>query len=322
MTPEQRTRVITRRLILLVVLALLAAAGFMLLQARGSWDFLLPFRGRKLAALAVVAVAVALSTVIFQTVTQNRILTPSIMGFDALYVLIQTLMIWGLGAGRVAGLDGRLVFALELATMILFALLLFRWMFGPRSQDLHRLMLVGIVLGTLFRAIAGFLQRIIDPDSFTVLQDRLFANFNTVDPGLLSLSALMVAGLALIVWRLVPELDVLALGREASIGLGLPQERLTRGLLVLVTVLVALSTALVGPITFLGLLVANIAYLIMPTGRHAVVLPTAALVALITLIGGQTLLERVLQYDSALAVVVEFAGGLVFILLVVRGVAK
>ena len=322
MSPEIRNRQIAGRMALLVVLALAAAAAFMLLQARGSWDFLLPFRGRKLAALAVVAVAVALSTVVFQTVTQNRILTPSIMGFDALYVLIQTGMVFGLGAGRVSTLDPRLMFGLELAAMILFALLLFRWMFGPRARNLHLLMLVGIVLGTLFRSISGFLQRIIDPDSFTVLQDRLFASFNSVDPSLLTLSALLVAGLALVIWRLVPELDVLALGREAAIGLGVPQERLVHGLLVLVTVLVALSTALVGPVTFLGLLVANLAYLLMPTGRHAVLLPASALIALITLIGGQTLLERVLHYDTALAVVVEFAGGLVFILLVIRGVAR
>lgn len=322
MAPEIRNRQIARRLALLTLLAVLAAAAFLLLNARGSWDFLLPFRGRKLAALAVVAVAIALSTVVFQTVTQNRILTPAIMGFDALYVLIQTGLIFGLGAGRVSALDARLVFGLELGTMVLFALLLFKWMFGPAARNLHLLMLVGIVLGTLFRSISGFLQRIIDPDSFTVLQDRLFASFNAVDPGLLTLSALIVAGLALVLWRLVPELDVLALGREAAIGLGVPQERLVLGLLVIVTMLVALSTALVGPVTFLGLLVANLAYLLMPTARHAVLLPAAALIALITLIGGQTLLERVLHYDTALAVVVEFAGGLVFILLVIRGVAR
>ena len=322
MSPEIRIRQITRRMALLALLALLAAAAFLLLNARGSWDFLLPFRGRKLAGLAVVAVAIALSTVVFQTVTQNRILTPAIMGFDALYVLIQTGLVFSLGAGRVSALDARLVFGLELGVMVLFALLLFRWMFGPAARNLHLLMLVGIVLGTLFRSIAGFLQRIIDPDSFTVLQDRLFASFNAVDPGLLTLSALIVAGLALILWRLVPELDVLALGREAAVGLGLSQERLVLGLLVIVTLLVALSTALVGPVTFLGLLVANLAYLLMPTGRHAVLLPAAALIALITLIGGQALLERVLHYDTALAVVVEFAGGLVFILLVIRGVAR
>lgn len=322
MAPDIRNRQIARRLALLTLLAVLAAAAFLLLNARGSWDFLLPFRGRKLAALAVVAVAIALSTVVFQTVTQNRILTPAIMGFDALYVLIQTGLVFGLGAGRVSALDARLVFGLELGTMVLFALLLFKWMFGPAARNLHLLMLVGIVLGTLFRSISGFLQRIIDPDSFTVLQDRLFASFNAVDPGLLTLSALIVAGLALVLWRLVPELDVLALGREAAIGLGVPQERLVLGLLVIVTMLVALSTALVGPVTFLGLLVANLAYLLMPTARHAVLLPAAALIALITLIGGQTLLERVLHYDTALAVVVEFAGGLVFILLVIRGVAR
>ena len=48
--------------------------------------------------MAITGVAIAYSTVIFQTITHNRILTPSIMGLDSLYLLVQTVVIFFLGS--------------------------------------------------------------------------------------------------------------------------------------------------------------------------------------------------------------------------------
>ena len=55
------------RLALLAVAALLCVAGFMTLGANGQWSFVIPFRGGKLAAMLLVAYAVAVSSVLFQT---------------------------------------------------------------------------------------------------------------------------------------------------------------------------------------------------------------------------------------------------------------
>ena len=89
-------------------------------------------------------------------------------------------------------------------------------------------------------------------------------------------------------------------------------------MLVLVALLVSVSTALVGPVTFLGLLVAHLAYRAMPTYRHAVVLPAAALIAAVTLVGGQLVLERVFSLNAALSIVIEFLGGLTLLVLLAR----
>lgn len=322
MSPEARKRRIALVLCALGVVALGAVVLFMTLGARGNWDFVLPFRGVKLLGLALVATAIAISTVMFQTITNNRILTPSIMGFDALYVLIQTLLVFFLGAANVSGFDPRLMFAVETGLMVLFAGLLYRWLFSATVRSLHLLLLVGIVFGIFFRSVAGFLQRIIDPTEFLILQDRLFASFNSIDQTLLVLSGLIVGGCCVAAWRMLPVLDVLALGREQAIALGVDHRRMVAVTLVLVTLPVAVSTALVGPVAFFGLLVANLAYLLMPTARHAVLLPAAALLALIFLVGGQVILERVFAFDTALSVVIEFVGGIVFILLVIRGAAR
>ncbi len=86
--------------------------------------------------------------------------------------------------------------------------------------------------------------------------------------------------------------------------------------------LVSVSTALVGPITFFGLLVANLAYMIAGSAKHRIILPVAALLAVFCIVGGQTILERVFTFNSALSVIIEFLGGLVFIILLVRGHAR
>src|SRR5687768_665882 len=114
-------------LLILGALTLISIVCFMVLGAKGSWSFVIPFRGRKLLALCLVAYSVAISTVLFQTVTNNRILTPSIMGFDALYVLLTTATVFFLGVGALTSIDPQLQFGIEIVAMVVFSGLLFRW---------------------------------------------------------------------------------------------------------------------------------------------------------------------------------------------------
>jgi iron complex transport system permease protein len=320
--PEVRRKRVIFVFVALSVLAIAAAVLFMTLGARGSWSFILPFRGVKLAGLVLVGTAIAISTVMFQTVTNNRILTPSIMGFDAFYALIQTSLVFFLGAMQVSAFDTRIMFIAETGMMLAFGGLLYRWLFASTVRSLHLLLLVGIVFGVFFRSLSSFMQRVIDPTEFTILQDRLFASFNSIDSTLLLVAAAIVLACCVAAWCLASRLDVLALGREHAIGLGLDHQRIVSFVLFIVILLVSVSTALVGPVAFFGLLVANLAYLLMPTARHAVLMPAAALLATIFLVGGQTILERVFAFDTALSVVIEFIGGIFFLLLVIRGAAR
>jgi ABC-type enterochelin transport system, permease component len=319
---RERTRPAFVILLALGVAAAAAITAFMAIGARGNWSFVLPFRGTKLLALVLVAYSIAVSTVLFQTVTNNRILTPAIMGFDWLYMLLQTILVFLFGAAATSAIDVRLMFTIEIGTMLAFSLVLYRFLFSGAVKDLHLLLLIGVVFGTLFRSLSGFLQRLIDPNDFVVLQDRLFASFNAVDSNLLLISSLLIGGVSLIGLRLFHTFDVVSLGRETAISLGVEHRRVTMIVLALVTVLVSVSTALVGPVTFFGLLVANLAYMLMPTAKHRYVLPTAILLAITCLVGGQTILERVFAFDTALSILIEFAGGLFFILYLLRGNAR
>lgn len=309
-------------LIGLGILAGISIALFMTLGARGSWSFIIPFRGTKVLSMVLVGYAIAISTVLFQTVTNNRILTPSIMGFDSLYVLLQTSLVFFLGGFATSTMDPQLRFGIEVVAMVTFSALLYRWLFSGARRSLHLLVLVGIVFGVLFRSLSNFMQRVIDPNEFAVLQDRMFASFNTVNSELLLVSALAILVVSLVAWRISDVFDVLSLGRETAINLGVAHQRMVTIILVLVAILVAVSTALVGPVTFFGLLVANLAYLVVGSTRHRHVLPAAALLAIICLVGGQMVLERVFAFNTALSIVIEFVGGLVFILLLLKGAAR
>ncbi|WP_375598563.1 iron chelate uptake ABC transporter family permease subunit [Devosia sp. Naph2] len=309
-------------LIILTALAAVLITAFMVIGAKGSWGFVLPFRGTKVWGIAMVGGAIAVATVLFQTITANRILTPAIMGYDALFRLVRTVQIFFLGGLSYATLNVQLQFAFETVLMVGLSTLLFRWLFNRAARDLYLLVLVGIVFGVLFRSLAGLMQRLINPNDYAVLQDVMFAGFNTIDKSLLMVSTLAILGSGVWVWRLLPALDVLNLGRDNAINLGVAYRSVVSQVLIIIAILVSVSTALVGPVTFFGLLVSNLAYMLIRSHKHALILPAAVLLAIIALIGGQVILERVFGFDSALAIIIEFVGGVVFIAMLLKGNRK
>lgn len=319
-TPEARRRAALWVIAGLALALAAACAAFLTLGARGPWSFVLAFRGQRLAALLVVAAAGAMATVAFQAITRNRILTPSIVGFDALFALMQTTLVVMAGAAAVSRMDGRLLFFAELAAMLGFAWVIRRRLFDAAGRGLTTLLLVGVVFGLLFRSLAGLMQRLMDPGEFVVLQDRLFASFNLVAPELLGLAAALTLAAGAALWRMAPALDVLALGPAQAVALGIDWRRLVGAAFLLSVALTALGTALVGPVAFFGLLAANAAYALSPIHRVRWTAPMAALAGAIMLVGGQTVLERALGWNGALGMVVEMAGGAALLaLLLTRG---
>jgi iron complex transport system permease protein len=244
------------------------------------------------------------------------------MGFDALYVLIKTAIVFFLGVGALISIDSQIQFLVEVLVMVGASSLLFRWLFLGEERSLHLLVLVGIVFGILFRSLGNFMQRMLDPGAFNVLQDTLFASFSTTDPTILSVSCVIVLAVSVVGLRLMHTFDVLSLGRSHAVNLGVDYRRTVAIILVLVAILVSVSTALVGPVTFFGLLVATLAHSLVGNSKHRFVLPAAFLLSVICLVGGQTLLERVFAFDTALSIIIEFLGGIVFIILVLRKSAR
>ncbi len=194
---------------------------------------------------------------------------------------------------------------------------LHRWLFGRHSRDLYVLVLAGVIFGTLFASLSSLAVPADQPQRLRDAAGQPVRELQPVDPAC-SLSAGR-ARRRLGVWGR----GCSAAGRGGARpghAIGLGRRTTPRGQpgLVIIAVLVSVSTALVGPVMFLGVLVANLARQLTRTFRHRIVLPAASLIAMITLMGGQLVLEQVLGMDTALSVVINFGGGIYFIVLLVR----
>lgn len=317
---RRREARVRRTLWVLSGLCVAVVAAYLLYDVRGSWDYALGLRGRQVGSLVVVGVAAGAASLVFQTVAGSRILTPGVMGFDSLYLLIQTVVIVTLGSNAFLLMPTELQFVLNTVVLAVFGVLLFRWLFRRNSRNLFVLVLVGMVLGSLFGSLTSLASRVLSPNDFLTLQDVMFATFTTVDVRLLGITALVaVLALAALV-PLLRYLDVIDLGHDNAVALGAPYHRTVLATLALVTVLVATSTALVGPMLFLGLIVANLARQVLDTHRHALLVPAAMMIGVLCTVGGQFVVTHLFGLGTTLSVVVNLVGGVYFIRLLMRTV--
>lgn len=306
------------KMLLLVCLALVACGLYLFQDLNGSFDYALPRRGVKVFAMVLTGVAIAYATVVFQTITHNRILTPSIMGLDSLYMLLQTVLIFFLGSDHFTIVNKQVNFLLSIAVMVIFALLFYRLLFKKNDRPIYFLLLVGIICGTFFSSITTFLQVLIDPNEFSIIQDRMFASFNNVNSDLVWTSLVIIVLLIAFAWKQNPSLDVLMLGRDTAINLGVNYDALVKQMLVLSAVLIAVATALVGPITFFGLIVANLSYQFFTSYKHSVLLTGSIVISVVALVSGQWVVERIFTFNTTLSVIINFIGGIYFIYLLLK----
>lgn len=303
---------------ILALLALALIGLFLFLKLGDNWDYVLPKRTLKVLAIVLTGAAIGFATTVFQTITNNRILTPSILGLDSLYMLIQTFVIFVFGSKTLMMMSSNMDFLLSVGIMVIFSGLLFRFIFKGEGQNVYFMLLIGIIFGTFFGSVSTFMQVLIDPSEFLIAQDKMFASFNNVNTKLLLIGGILTLLVTLYFLRFIKYLDVLALGREQAINLGVPYDYVVRRLLFVVAVLISISTALVGPITFLGLLVVNVTYQFLKTYRHTYLILGSVLVSIIALVGGQLIVERIFTFSTTLSVIINFVGGVYFIYLLLK----
>lgn len=306
------------KLFIMAGISLIFITFYLFYDLNGSYSYALPRRAIKVMAMLITGAAIAYATVVFQTITHNRILTPSIMGLDSLYQLLQTVLIFMLGSTHIALINKQVNFFLSTAIMVLFALLLYHFLFRKGNQPIYFLLLIGIVIGTFFSSISTFMQVLIDPNEFLRIQDRMFASFNNVGTDLVWIALSLTIIVLIWSWRSHHYLDVVSLGRDTALNLGVPYDRLVRKMLIVSSILIAISTALVGPITFFGLIVANLSYQYMKSFKHNVLVFSAMLMSFVALVGGQFIVERVFQFSTTLSVIINLIGGIYFIYLLLK----
>ncbi len=186
------------------------------------------------------------------------------------------------------------------------------------SKNIFTLLLVGVVCGTLFESLTTFMQVLIDPVEFQVVQDKMQASFNNVNTDLLFISSIVIIICMGYVYDYLKILDVMSLGREQAINLGVDYDRVMKKMLVVIVLLTSVATALVGPITFLGLLVVNISRQLISSYKHSMLGISTILISVIALIGGQLLVEQLMDFGVSVSVIINFIGGIYFIYLVMK----
>ena len=310
-------------LAVLVVLAAGAALGLLAIGnpmpvgSRGFW-LIAEMRATSLVVMAVVAICQAVATSTFQTVTNNRIITPSIMGFESLYTVIQTAAVYTLGVAGVVALQGPGQFLAQVAAMVGLSVLLYGWLLRGRYANIQVMLLVGIIMGGGLGAVSTFMQRLLSPSEFDVLSARLFGSVTNASAEYLPFAIPLVIVATTLIWLNARTLNVIAMGRDVCINVGVDHGRQTIYSLVLVSVLMAVSTALVGPMTFFGFLVATLTYQLAGTHDHRRLLPLGALTGFVVLAGAYFVMNHVFYAQGVVSIIIELVGGTVFLVVIMR----
>ncbi|USD43283.1 iron chelate uptake ABC transporter family permease subunit [Vibrio sp. SCSIO 43135] len=307
------------KIVLLAVAALCICALFI---GKGltvdNYQFFLSRRIPKVLAIVLAAIAIASSSLVFQTITNNRILTPSVLGFDSLYVMIQVLLVAAFGGFSALVINSQLNFVLSTVIMIVCAMTLFSFYFRGRQRNIFTLLLIGIVLSSLFSSVTGFFTMVTDPDEFTFIQGSMFASFNNINNELVywCVIPLLLCGSFLI--RLSSKLDVMWLGIDNAKSLGINTHKLIMQVMFVITLMVSISTALVGPILFFGLIVVALTRQIFTGYQHRLLIVASSLLAVVLLSGGQWVVENLFDFDTTISVIINFVGGGYFLLLLMN----
>jgi iron complex transport system permease protein len=271
-----------------------------------------------LTAMIISAICQSLATVTFQSSTNNRIITPSLLGFEALYGTIHTSTMFFFGAGAFISFTGIGAFLFQVTVMVLMCLILYGWLLSGKYGDLQLMLLIGVIIGAGLRSVSSFMRRLLAPSEFDILQARLFGSVSNADAAYFPIAIPIVIFAAVLILVYSKKLNVLSLGRNTSTSLGVNHQHGVIYALILVSVLMSVSTALVGPLTFYGFLVATLTYQAALTYDHRYVFPMALAIAFFVITGSYFFMYHVFRAQGVVSIIIEMFGGITFLIVMLR----
>lgn len=307
------------KLLIMTGIVLLCAAGYLLIDVNLDnpkfLQFAMKLRVPKLIVMLITAFAIGGASIVFQSIINNTIVTPCLLGMNSLYTLIHTAVVFFLGSGSIIAADANLSFAVDVVLMGIAATVIYSWIFKKTRHNVLYVLLVGTVLTSFFGSIQSTLTRVMDPNEYDALLATLVASFSNINSEIIVLSLILLAGIIIVLRKELVLLDVLTLGKAQAINLGVDYDKCIRHLLLGVTLCIAVATAMVGPISFLGLIIANLSRQLLKTFRHSQLILGSALFGMIVLVGGQLIAEHVYTYTIPVSVFITVGGGLYFLYL-------
>lgn len=275
-------------------------------------------RQNAIIAMAIAAICQAVGSVLFQSVTSNRIITPSILGFEAIYSAVNTAIMYFLGISGFMAIGGKRFFIFQIILMVGICLLLFMGIFNKKDGNIELMLLIGVILGQGLRSIAAFMRRLLSPSEFDILQAKLFASVNNSDSQYFALSIGIIFVVVAAIFLNTNKINVISLGKDVATNLGLNHKKATFLSLIAVAILISISTALVGPMTFYGFLVATLTYELAKTYDHKYLLIMAILLAFVILSGSYFIMNHIFNANGVVSVLIELIGGIAFLMLIFK----
>lgn len=308
-----------QKLVMMALLAAAAAAAYMLVEVNFDNErlffYALKLRTPKLIVMIITAFAIGGASLVFQSVINNTIVTPCLLGMNSLYTLIHTAVVFFAGSTSVLANNANLSFAVDLVIMGITATVIYGWLFKKTNYNVLYVLLIGTVLTSFFSSIQSTLTRVMDPNEYDNLLSTLVASFSNVNSEIILFSVVVLGVLIFVLRKDLALLDVITLGRQQAVNLGVDYDRTIRRLLLGVTICIAVATAMVGPISFLGLIIANLSRQLLQTFRHGQLILGSALFGTIVLVAGQLIVEHVFTYSIPVSVFITVGGGIYFLYL-------
>ena len=308
-----------QKLVMMALLAAVAAAAYMLVEVNFDNErlffYALKLRTPKLIVMIITAFAIGGASLVFQSVINNTIVTPCLLGMNSLYTLIHTAVVFFAGSTSVLANNANASFAVDLVIMGITATVIYGWLFKKTNYNVLYVLLIGTVLTSFFSSIQSTLTRVMDPNEYDNLLSTLVASFSNVNSEIIVFSVVVLGALIFVLRKDLALLDVITLGRHQAVNLGVDYDRTIRRLLLGVTICIAVATAMVGPISFLGLIIANLSRQLLQTFRHGQLILGSALFGTIVLVAGQLIVEHVFTYSIPVSVFITVGGGIYFLYL-------
>ena len=277
--------------------------------------YILSRRIPTLIVMLIAAFSIGSASIIFQSIINNRIVTPCLLGMNSMYTLVHTAIVFTVGSGHVIATNSNLSFAVDLVVMGVTATFLYSYMFRKTGNNVFYVLLIGTVLSSFFGSIQSTMIRVMDPNEYDALLTTLVADFSNINTEVIVFSLVLLAALVIFLWEDLKLLDVITLGKAQAINLGVDYDRTVRRLLLGVVLCIAIATAMVGPISFLGLIIANLSRQLLRTHKHSHLIVGAALMGMLAIIAGQLITQHVFSYAVPISTFITIGGGIYFLYL-------
>lgn len=237
-----------------------------LLDSRIFWDLRVP----RVAAALLAGIALSVSGLSLQTVFQNPLAGPFVLGISSgASFAVALSMLAGFSFGRFGTLTAASVGAFGVTLLILTI--------ASRFRNNTVLLVAGLLIGYFIDACISLLITMSDGESLRVYVSWGMGSFGRLTLGGIWIFAVAVlVGLALI-GASVRYLNGARLGDDFARGLGIRVSLYKKLVLLGASILAAAVTAFCGPVAFLGIAVPHLAYLLFKTSNHRVLLPGSAL---------------------------------------------